>query len=181
MSILYEYTNYLSTYYAVTTQKNYLENVKLFIDFLKMYKGKVNQLTLYNVTKEDIYNYVAFISDRQKGSIKIRLASLKNFYLFLNRDLGEYLFEDIKLYDTNNKLPYYLSSQEIHKLYNYYNGEKKDIIFLFLNLGIRLSELEEIDFKNINYKENYFTIIQKGGTQRKVYFSNKIKRNFAKI
>ena len=176
MRILYEYSYYLSTYYAVTTQMNYLENVNLFIGFLKEYKGKVNHLTLYNITKEDIYNYVAYISNLQKGTIKLRLVALKNFYTFLNKELAEYLFEDIKLYNTNSKLPYYLSLQEIKLLTNYYQGEKRDIIYLFLNLGIRLSEMANLNFNLINYDENYLTIIQKGGIQRKVYFSDKIKQ-----
>lgn len=181
MRLLYEYSFYLSTYYSDYTKDTYLNQVKLFLNFIKEYKGNIKPITIYNLDRKDIYNYLAYISDYPKGTIKLKIKAIKNFYSFLDKKLATFLFDDIKLYTCNRKLPHYLTSQQIKGLLQFYQGEKRDIIYLFLNLGIRLSEMAGLDFKNINYDENYFTIIQKGSIQRKVYFSNKIKRNFAKI
>lgn len=176
MDLLYDYSKFLSMYYADSTKETYLEQVKLFLEFLEGYKGKVNRIILYNLEKKDIYNYIAYISDKPKGTIKIKLSSVHNFISYLNKDLSEYLFEDIKLFDTIQKSPHFLSWREIDLLLNYYSGEKRDIIYLFLNLGIRLSEMANLNFSKINYEENYLTVIQKGNKQRKVYFNEETKQ-----
>lgn len=175
MDILYKYSQYLSTYYTETTKATYLNQVNLYLTFLKSYKGTLNHIIIYNTDKKDIYNYIAYISDKRKNTIKIKLSALKNFYSFLNANLREELFKDIKLFATQTKTPKYLFSDEIRLLLNYYSGEKRDIIFLFLNLGLRLSELTEINFSNINYEEKYLTVIQKGRKQRIVYFNDAVK------
>lgn len=176
MDLLYKYSIYLSMYYANSTKDTYLEQVKLYLDFLKEQKGAMNHIILYNTTKKDIYNYLAFISEKQKGTMKVKIFAIKNFYSYINKDLSDFLFEDIKLFNTYTKLPKSLTSCEIEQLLKYYGGEKRDIIFLFLNLGIRLSEMTNLDFTKINYKENYFTILQKGNRQRIVYFNDDVKQ-----
>lgn len=176
MDLLYSYKLFLSTYYSEHTQKTYLSEVNCYLRFLKEYKGNINNIIIYNVTRSDIYNYVAYLSNKPKTTIQIKLKAIKNYYTFLDKKLATFLFEDIKLYTSNKKLPHYLSLQEINLLLGFYSGEKRDIIYLFLNLGIRLSEMAQIDFKNINYNENYFTIIQKGGIQRRVYYSDQVKQ-----
>ena len=176
MELLYKYSVYLSMYYAKSTKETYLEQVKLYLNFLKQQKGSINHIILYNTTKKDIYNYLAFISEKQKGTMKVKISAIKNFYSYINRDLSDFLFEDIKLFNTYTKLPKSLTSCEIEQLLKYYGGEKRDIIYLFLNLGIRLSEMANLDFSKINYNENYLIICQKGNRQRIVYFNDDIKR-----
>ena len=176
MQILYEYSHYLSTYYSSYTKETYLEQVKLFLNFLKEYKGRINTLILYNIEQKDIYNYLAFISDYEKGTIRLKINAIKNFYNFLDKKLATFLFQDIKYYSNKIRLPKYLTLQQSKALIQFYTGEKRDIIFLFLNLGIRLAEMVNLDFKNINFEENYLQIIQKGSIQRRVYFSDQTKQ-----
>lgn len=181
MDILYGYSCFLSTYYSDTTKDTYVEQVKMFFNFLKEYKGGLNNIIIYNIDRKDIYNYLAYISNYAKGTKKVKISAIKNFYSYLDKDRAIFLFEDIKLYGYEERLPKYLTKGEINDLLNFYDGEKQDIIFLFLTLGIRLSEMTQINFKNINYDENYLIIMQKGGRERKVYFSNNTKRYFAEI
>ena len=176
VNILYNYEQYLSIHYLESTKKTYLSNVKLYLKFLKEYKGKADIITVCNVNKADIYNYIAYMDKQSKKTKEIKLVSIKNFYSFLNRNLSDYLFEDIKLFNLNKKLPRYLTSLQIRTLINYYsNKEKKLIIILFISTGIRLSELLSIETSKIYLKEKYFIVKKKGGGTRKVYFNEQIK------
>ena len=153
MEIVYKYSKYLSTYYTDGTKETYLEQVKLFLEFLKEYKGKANHIILYN--------------------FKTKLSAIRNFLSFINADLSDLLFKDVKLFNTNIKVPRFLVSREIDLLLNYYTGEKRDIIFLLLNTGLRLNEITQIS--SINYDEKYLITKVKGNYSRKVYFGEEVK------
>lgn len=173
MEIVYKYSKYLSTYYTDGTKETYLEQVKLFLEFLEEYKGRVNHIILYNLEQKDIYNYIAYISDYKKSTIKTKLSAIRNFLSFINADLSDLLFKDVKLFNTNIKMPRFLVSREIDLLLNYYTGEKRDIIFLLLNTGLRLNEITQIS--SINYDEKYLITKVKGNYSRKVYFGEEVK------
>lgn len=173
MDIVNKYDKYLLMYYSNTTKDTYLEQVKLFLNFIESYKGRINLITLYNLDKKDIYNYIAFISNFKKSTIKLKLSAIRNFLSFINASNSDLLFKDIKLFNSDIKLPKSLTSCEIEQLLNYYMGEKRDIIFLFLNTGLRLTEMTQIS--NINFEEKYFYVKAKGGYTRKVYFSESVK------
>ena len=174
MYILYKYKEYLSRY-AETTQKTYLGNVKLYFKFLKEYKGRNDIITICNVTKADIYNYVAYLDKFSRNTKETRLASVQNFYKFLNRDLSRYLFQDIKLFNTEQKMPRILSSFQIDMFKNYYSDKRNQlIIFIFLSTGIRLAELQQLRIENIDFENRVFTVKVKGGYIRDVHFPLKI-------
>ena len=175
MQILYSYYNYLSNY-SVTTKEVYFKNVKLYLKYLKEVKGKNDIIQVCNIKKSDIYNYVAYMDNLSKNTKDIRLNSIKNFYSFLNKDLSNFLFEDIKLYDLNIKLPHCLSSSQAGQVLNYYTDKRnKLIIYLFLTTGIRLSELANIKIQDINLKEKFIKVKCKGGKERNALINEKCK------
>ena len=172
MEILYRYRDYLSTY-SITTKETYLECVKLYIRYLEDTYGKVNPIIICNVKQSDIYNYLAYMDDLSKASKKVRLYAVKNFYKFLKIE-GD-LFEDIKLYNSNTKMPYFLSSSQCKRLLNYYTDKRnKLIIYLFLTTGIRLSELANIRVEDID--GNKIKVKCKGGVERVVTITEKCSR-----
>ena len=173
MDILYKYENFLSNY-SVSTKENYIESAKIYLRYLKEYKGKCDIITICNVEKADIYNYIAYLQGKSKGTIKNRIYGIKNFYGFLNRDLRRKLFEDIKVFDTQIKIPKILSWREIDLLTNYYKDKRNHlIVFMFLQTGMRLSELANIKLEDIT--GNYIRVIGKGNYERNVYISDKTK------
>ena len=173
--LFYNYKVFLSSYQG-STQYNYITNVNLYLRFLKEYKGNCDMKTILNVTRADIYNYVAYMDHLSRGTKKLRLVAVKNYYRFLNRDLSKYLFQGIKLFDFDKKLPKILSTTQIRLLMNYYQTKRNYlIIFLFLNTGIRISELTNIYIENINLQEKFIKLKVKGGYYRNVYFNDKVK------
>ena len=79
------------------------------------------------------------------------------------------------------KLPEYLNYEEIEKLLNSIEMNKKEgiqerlIIELLYSTGIRVSELVNIKIKDIKIKENQINILGKGNKERIVLFGEKAK------
>jgi site-specific recombinase XerD len=103
-----------------------------------------------------------------KNTRKIRIYAIKNFYSYLK--IRQDLFEDIKLYGSNKKTPYFLSSLQCKRLIDYYKDKRNRlIIYLFLTTGIRLSELSEIRIEDI--ENNKIKIMCKGRVERWIYLN----------
>lgn len=58
VEILYNYEQYLSTKYLESTKETYLCNTNLFFKYLKKQK-----ITPEEVTKADVYNYIAYMDN----------------------------------------------------------------------------------------------------------------------
>lgn len=174
MELLYQYENYLSNY-SETTKETYLVNVKEYLKYLRKTYGEINSIIICNVSRSDIYNYIAYMDGLSKNTKKIRLYSIKNFYSYLK--LEDNLFEDIKLYNLDKKMPRILSSLQCKTLLNYYPDKRnKLIIYLFLTTGIRLSELANILIKDIDFKNKQIKIMCKGRVERNVFINEKCTR-----
>ena len=119
MELLYQYEKYLSNY-SKNTQEVYLLNVKLYLRYL----GTYSPIKILNISKGEIYNYLAYMDHLSKNTRKIRIYAIKNFYSFLNQKISDFLFEDIKLYDFNKKLPLVLSWSETKLLIDYYTDKR---------------------------------------------------------
>lgn len=172
MEILYRYYDYLSMY-SISTKETYYECVKLYLKYLEDTYGKVNPIIICNVNQSDIYNYIAYMDNLNKNSKKIRLYAIKNFYKFLRLDN---LFEDIKLYDYNKKVPRILSSSQCRLLMNYYKDKRNRlIVYLFLTTGIRLSELAGIRTEDVDFINKSIKIKCKGRVERVVLINEKCR------
>ena len=78
----------------------------------------------------------------------------------------------------DKRLPKYLSLEDSKKLLNVTQNEdnrnmERDyaIITLFLNCGMRLSELVGININDIDFSENKMTVIGKGNKERTIYLN----------
>jgi site-specific recombinase XerD len=133
-----------------------------------------------NVVLSDLYSYMSYVSSVRDNSARSRarkVASIRSFY--------NYLFKKARLIDTNpaaelespkimKQLPKYLSVSESKDLLNSVNGknEQRDfcILTLFLNCGLRVSELVSINLSDI--KGDTITVLGKGNKERTVYLNS---------
>ena len=77
------------------------------------------------------------------------------------------------------RMPKYLSLDDSKKLLAVVNNDEKDrnkerdyaIITLFLNCGMRLSELVGINLKDIDFNENKLNVTGKGNKERTIYLN----------
>ncbi|NLG89432.1 MAG: tyrosine recombinase XerC, partial [Clostridiaceae bacterium] len=159
-----------------------------FLRFLKLHKNIIPKTVEFDeidisdidisfiktVTLSDLYAYMSFVSNKRSNSAYARarkVASLKSFF--------NYLTNKAKLIDKNpaaelespkivKRLPRYLNIEESKQLLTSVEGEHSArdyaILTLFLNCGIRLSELVGLNLKSI--KNNTLSVIGKGDKER---------------
>ncbi len=128
----------------------------------------------------DLYEYLNYLSNvrSDKPTTRARkIAALKSFFNFMTfkqKILDKNPAVELETPKLSKRLPKYLSLDESVALLNSIEGkfEKRDtcIITLFLNCGLRLSELVAINFKDI--KEDSLRVVGKGDKERSVYLNN---------
>lgn len=178
---------------SINTVKEYFYDLRTFFRFLILHKNIVSKNISFNEIKisgidigflkdvklSDLYSFMSFISHERSNASYSRArkaACIKSFF--------KYLTTKAKLLDTNpaaelespkimKTLPRYLNIEESKQLLSSVNGKHAErdfaIITLFLNCGLRLSELVGIDLNKI--KNDTLTVIGKGGKERTIYLN----------
>lgn len=195
---LQEFLNYLSVIRggSKNTIDGYKVDLIMLFKFLMMHKKLYPQNTsleeiiindidddfIRNIKLSDLYAFLAFLEKSRSNSAYARarkVASIKSFFKYLNtktRILNENPASDLETPKINKRNPIYLTLDESKELLNSidesYKYQLRDfcIITLFLNCGLRLSELCGINISKI--KDDILTVIGKGNKERTVYLNN---------
>ena len=144
-----------------------------------------------SVTVTDVYEYLAFLSrDRPKhgnsrytehgltaASRARKIAVIRSYYKYLtlkaNR-LTENPVADLDSPKIRKSLPRYLSLDESVKLLDGVEGSQKErdfcIITLFLNCGLRISELAGLDLTDL--RVDSIRVLGKGNKERVVFIND---------
>lgn len=194
-----EFLNYLENVKgkSLNTVKGYSVDLGLFFKFLKVYKGLENNIELEkieeveisdlgdnfikDITLSDIYAFLAFLEKVRNNSAYARarkVATLKSFFKFLNSKIkliDENPTVELESPKINKRHPVYLTLDQSITVLNSMDKSNKNyyrdycILTLFLNCGMRLSELCNIEIEKI--KGDTLTIIGKGNKERTVYLN----------
>lgn len=194
-----EFLNYLENVKgkSINTIKGYSVDLGLFFKFLKVYKGLENNIELEKIEEveisdlgdnfikdislSDIYAFLAFLEKVRNNSAYARarkVATLKSFFKFLNSKIkliDENPTVELESPKVNKRHPVYLTLNQSITVLNSMDKENKNyyrdycILTLFLNCGMRLSELCNIEIEKI--KGDTLTIIGKGNKERTVYLN----------
>ncbi|GIM30126.1 tyrosine recombinase XerC [Clostridium polyendosporum] len=192
-----DFLNYLQTIKGKSenTLDGYKIDLTMFFRFLKIYKelsnsdisfeeipiNDIDNKFLRSIRLSDLYAFISFAEKfRNNGSYARarKVATLKSFFKFLYgkaKVLDENPTTELESPKINKRHPIYLTLEESLKLLNSMN--KKDklyprdycVLTLFLNCGLRLSELCSINISKI--KGDTLTIIGKGNKERTVYLN----------
>lgn len=176
------------------TINEYYIDIRLFLKYIySVYYDVDEEITsidisnmpssdLKKITVGDIYNFLFYSSDERNNSDRARyrkISSLRGFFKYLSSSA-------VGLVDTNPtkeldirvpkaKDPKFLSLNDSLRLLN--ASDEKDslrdycIITLFLNCGMRLSELVGINITDIDFHENRLRVLGKGNKERTVYLN----------
>ncbi|KQC91384.1 recombinase XerC [Clostridium perfringens CP4] len=174
------------------TIKNYTYDLTLLFKYLVGRKqnvenydnidiGYVDDNFIRNITLSDLYDFLNYVEVDRKNSAYAKarkVATLKSFFKFLNvkmKIINENPTIELETPKIKKRLPVYLTLDQSKKVLESMNKGKKYysrdycIFVLFLNCGMRLSELCNIKLKDI--KEDTITIIGKGDKERTVYLN----------
>lgn len=176
--------------------KNMTVTIEQFLEFINVHKFKNKYNTIEDITlneirslnNSDIYSFIFFLAEShyQNNSRVIKIEHLKTFFDYLFNIKHTIFKEPFKKINSERKLekklPNYLSLDEAKRLINLYENSTDEIeirdnamLHIFLNCGLRLSEIKNLNIEDINLDDNKFTIIGKGNKERTNYLNKKTK------
>lgn len=163
------------------TIEGYRNDLDIFFDFLKSrFKCKeVTENTIKKITLKDLHAYISYLTKTRHNDIKSKarkIACLKSFfrYLRLMNIIEANPAVDLESPKLPERQPVYLKLEEANELLTAVDGANKErdnaIITLFLNCGLRLSELVSIDIDDV--KGDILSVIGKGNKERTIYLND---------
>lgn len=173
----YDLNNFLKfilVHFKMTDKKDFKE-----IDIHDMSVSTVEKITL-----EDIHAYLFYLKNNfnSKAATRARkVASIRVFFNYLCNKSGmidKNPAQNLETPKQDKRIPKYLSLDDSKKLLEAATNiddrnKERDfaIITLFLNCGMRLSELVGINFKDINFNDCKLSVIGKGNKERTIYLN----------
>ncbi|SFW14192.1 tyrosine recombinase XerC [Ruminococcus flavefaciens] len=178
---------------AQRTIEEYYTDIRLFLRYIhesNLNSGKdiedidISDMTvdeLQKISVSDIYNFIFYTSDERLNKDRARyrkISSLRSFFKYLEKVahiIKENPTKDLDVPTPKSSLPKFLSLNESMRLLETADSadSKRDycIITLFLNCGMRLSELVGINIKDIDFYENRLKVLGKRSKERMVYLN----------
>ena len=160
---------WLTTGASKNTLSAYRSDLKIFSQWL-------NETSLIEVNKKLIQDYFLYRqSTKISSSTQSRvLTCLHSFYQFLldNNLINTDPTEQLSYPKLEKKLPVFLNIQEVEKLLEAPNSSSlfgqrdRAMLELLYSCGLRVSELINLSYHNINIKEEFIRIHGKGNKER---------------
>lgn len=185
----YYLSNFLGKYLIVernmsdNTIRSYKKTFQILIDYLVNIKNfKLIDITFKNVTREIILEFLDYLENDKKNSIRTRnqrLASLKSFYQYCKIDeidnidnIRKILM--IKAKKETKKVMVYLTEEELKQIFDSVDtstikGRRNlTLLVLLYDTAARASEIINLKMENIRLEENRIVLTGKGNKQRVV-------------
>lgn len=195
--LVQEYINYLIVVKAKSnlTALEYASDLKMFFCYL-VYQTNPHNFNIEEIENIDIsgldldfiraakpldaYAFLKYCVDVRKNNTSARarkVVSIKQFYRYLK--IQDFIpinpMQDLESPKIKKSLPKYLSLDQATDLLNAVDGKFKErdycILVLFMNCGLRLSELVSLNYTDIR-TDNTMVVTGKGNKQRTVYLND---------
>lgn len=178
-----------------TIQEYYLD-IRLFLKYLRMMREpefqdvqdlqpisirEMQVSDLESVQLQDLYDYLYYVTEERENHDRARgrkVSALRSFFSYLchhQNAISHDPTEQLELPSPKKALPKYLTLQQSQQLLQAldtaYPERDYCILTLFLNCGIRLSELVGLNTTDINWKETKMRVLGKGNKERMVYLN----------
>lgn len=195
--ILRDFLVYTETIKGISsnTIEQYYFDLTLFFKFLKLERGIVNDNTpfedivtndvdvdfLKSITVTDLYAFLVYCKDERENVASTRsrkVSALRSFFKYLTNKVHLLPINPAAELSTpkqRKSLPVHLSIEQSLELLKAVDGKFKErdycIITLFLNCGMRLSELCSINYTDIK-PDGSLKIVGKGNKERIIYLND---------
>ena len=178
------------------TVKEYNYDLATFLRFVKMHFkltdekelkniefSDVSLDTLKKVKLEDLHSFLGYLTKNYNSKATTRSRKVSSLRIFFNYLCQKNLLEinptqNLETPKIGKRLPKYLTLEDSKKLLNVASNEDNRnnernfaITTLFLNCGMRLSELVGINIKDIVFDECQLNVIGKGNKERTIYLN----------
>lgn len=193
-SILNDFLGYLYTIKGKSpnTIDGYKTDLRLFLKYTKkikknikndiddVYIGDIDEDFIKSIRLSDLYSFINYVTLKRDNSAYARArktASIKSFFNYLEtkvKIIKENPARELESPKIEKRHPVYLTLEQSRQLLSIVDGRNKErdyaILVLFLNCGLRLSELVSIDINKI--KGDTLTVVGKGNKERTVYLNS---------
>ena len=183
------------------TISEYYLDLRMFLRFMKLMRNEMSMETpledipikdvderfLDSITTSEVLDFLSYLSiDRADGGIEAsararKLSAIKSFYKFLTvrtKLIRNNPVADLEYPKLRKSLPKYLTMEQSAALLQAVSGPnaKRDyaILMLFLNCGIRRSELVGLNISDVY--EDRIRVVGKGNKERFVYFGSPCRK-----
>lgn len=195
--ILKNYLNYMIVIRGKSenTVKEYYYDLRMFFRFIYAVQNNLDiynldninlknfdEEILCNLTLNDLYDFMAYVNNEKSSNDNYRarkVSSLKSFFKYLHSKINFIETNPAENLDSpkiKKRLPRFLTLEESIRFLQSIDGEFKErdtaMFVIFLNCGLRLSELVGINFRNINLEKRTLRVIGKGNKERMVYLND---------
>lgn len=179
---------------SVKTVDEYCLDLRTFFRFLRInrenLKNPIEEITISeidlnfikSISSYEIFEFMNYVSDDRNNLASTRQrksSSIKSFFKYLTvheKLLDENPAETLTSPKKKKSLPRFLSLEQSVELLNSVDGADKErdylMLVLFLNCGLRLSELVSINISDVYYKNSTIKILGKGNKERMVYLND---------
>jgi integrase/recombinase XerD len=153
---------------------NYSNNtINSYDNDLKKIESYFKNKDLLKLNVNDLVKYISSLKDLSPASISHMISTLKTFYSYFIK------IDKIKINPTDAlkspklglHLPEYLTEDEIDKLLDIevvdpFSARNKALLELMYATGLRISEVINLEFKNIDFEECIVRVMGKGSKER---------------
>lgn len=172
MKPIEDYINYIKNIrgYSANTCRAYEKDVREFASWMLKNHEEARWSI---VTRDDIDAYITYMSNQGKkpATTNRSLASISSMYDYFHRK--GWLTENPTKYESRKKmantLPNTIPVANILKAIEKNIGVKKYMLQMLWTTGIRIQELLDIKWQDVNFDENSIKIHGKGNSERIVY------------
>lgn len=198
--VLEDYLNYMETIRGTSpnTVKEYHYDLNTFFRYIKIrYKlvpsdiefeeigiDDIDLDLIKRINIQDLHAYISFVDKSRKNENHAKsrkVSSLRSFFKYLYSTVGiieKNPTESLESPKSSSRYPVYLTLDQSETLLNVilenpsdqYRKRDYAIIMLFLNCGLRLSELASINISKIK-NDDTLTVIGKGNKERTIYLN----------
>lgn len=196
--IIREFLGYIGTVKGKSdhTMEEYFRDLRTFFRYIKQHRHLVPENTpideisisdvdlelIQSISLTDVFEYMNYLSSvrSNKASTRARKSSsLRAFYGYLTNKAHKLSVNPMLELETPNikkALPKYLTLEQSIELLNAVDGPDRQrdycILTLFLNCGMRLSELVAINLNDVRQHASTLRIVGKGNKERVVYLND---------
>ena len=141
---------------------------------------------LEKITQDDIHAFISYLSINRRcgpATCARKISTIRIFFKYLTittNTIKNNPAQNLETPKLNKRLPKYLTLEDSQKLLDTSANDEESknkernfaIITLFLNCGMRLSELVGINISDIKFDDYKLTVIGKGNKERTIYLNN---------
>ncbi|MFZ2538345.1 MAG: tyrosine recombinase XerC [Oscillospiraceae bacterium] len=194
--ILRDFLFYLQTIKgrSMRTVDGYYIDLRTFFRFINVHNSLVNKDSVFKeiqinnididiiklITLSDVYEFLHYVSSNRSNSAVTRsrkVSSIRSFFNYLTKKANLLAYNpmtELEVPNIKKSLPKYLNLEQCLDLLRNVSGDFKErdycIITLFLNCGMRLSELVGLSLSDIS--DNRIRLLGKGNKERIIYIND---------